>query len=49
LEEIGLSHAIANDITLIEWPEIAEDKLPENTIHVFITEHEGGRKIVVSC
>ena len=47
LVEIGLPYAIANDITLIEWPDIASDMLPENTIHVYITEHGSGRKIVV--
>lgn len=46
LVEIGLDHAIANDITLIEWPEIAEHMLPKNTIHIFITQHNDGRKIV---
>ena len=48
LVEIGLPYAIANDITLIEWPDVAADMLPENTIHVYITEHGSGRKIVVS-
>ncbi len=47
LTEIGLPYAIANDITLIEWPEIAADILPENTVHVFITEQRNGRKIVL--
>ena len=47
LVEIGLPYAIANDITLIEWPDIASDMLPENTIHVYITEQGSGRKIVV--
>ena len=47
LVEIGLPYAIANDITLIEWPDIATDFLPENTIHVYITEHGSGRKIIV--
>lgn len=47
LTEIGLPFAIANDITLIEWPEIAADNLPENTVHVFITEQGNGRKIVL--
>ena len=48
LTEIGLQHAIDNDITLIEWPEIAADMLPENTINVHITVYGDGRKIVVS-
>lgn len=47
LIEIGLPYAITNDITLIEWPEIANDILPEDTIHLYITEYNGGRKITV--
>lgn len=47
LTEIGLPYAIANDITLIEWPEIAEDILPENTIHIFLTQYDSGRKLVI--
>jgi len=46
LEEIGLSYAIENDITLIEWPEVAKDKLPSNTIHIYITQNGNGRKLV---
>lgn len=45
LEEIGLQHAIANDITLIEWPEISIDFLPKDTIHIYITEFNNGRKL----
>lgn len=48
LAEIGLMDAMAHDITLIEWPEIAAATLPPDTIHVYITEHDGGRKIVVT-
>lgn len=47
LTEIGLAHAIANDITLIEWPDIAAQMLPPDTIHVYITADGAGRKIVV--
>ncbi len=47
LVEIGLPYAIANDITLIEWPDIAVDILPANTIHLYISEYGTGRKIVV--
>jgi tRNA A37 threonylcarbamoyladenosine biosynthesis protein TsaE len=36
-----------NDITLIEWPEIARELLPENTIHVHIIQHADGRKITI--
>lgn len=47
LTEIGLSHAIENDITLIEWPEIAMEMLPEDTIHVYISQYADGRKIEI--
>ncbi len=47
LTEIGLQHAIANDITLIEWPEIASDILPDDTIHIYITQFGDGRKLAV--
>lgn len=47
LTEIGLLHAIDNDITLIEWPDIATAILPENTIHVYISIHGNGRQIVI--
>ena len=47
LVEIGLQHAIENDITLIEWPEIAASMLPENTINIHISQYGNGRKVVV--
>ncbi len=47
LVEIGLDFAIQNDITLIEWPDIARDMLPSNTIHIDIEEYDSGRKIII--
>ena len=47
LTEIGLEYAIENDITLIEWPDVARDMLPPDTIWVNITEYENGRKIII--
>ena len=47
LTEVGLEHAIANDITLIEWPEIAAGVLPVDTISVRINQCGDGRKIVI--
>lgn len=47
LTEIGLSHAMENDIALIEWPEIATEMLPEDTIHVYISQYADGRKIEI--
>ena len=37
LTEIGLPYAVQNDITLIEWPQIASDILPADTIHIYLT------------
>ena len=48
LTEIGLTHAIEHDITLIEWPDIAADMLPPDTIHIDITEHGDGRRICIN-
>ena len=48
LVEIGLVHAIQNDITLIEWPDIAKDFLPRDTLHVYISEFQDGRKIEIA-
>lgn len=47
LEEIGLPYAIENDITLIEWPDIAKDILPKDTIHIYISQFGDGRKLVL--
>ena len=47
LAEIGLQYAIDNDITLIEWPDVAKDVLPKNTIHIYITQNGDGRKLVI--
>ncbi len=48
LVEVGLEHAMHNDITLIEWPEIAENMMPKDTIHVYISMHGDGRRVSVS-
>ncbi|MCL2737591.1 MAG: tRNA (adenosine(37)-N6)-threonylcarbamoyltransferase complex ATPase subunit type 1 TsaE [Alphaproteobacteria bacterium] len=48
LEEIGLSHACANDITLIEWPEIAAHILPADTIHLHLEQEGEGRILRMS-
>lgn len=47
LVEIGLPYAVANDITLIEWPDIAKDILPENTVHIYLENYKDGRKLTV--
>lgn len=48
LAEIGLGHALQNDITLIEWPDVASEMLPPDTIHVHITGGDNIRKIVIN-
>ncbi len=47
LTEIGLPYAIQNDITLIEWPDIAADILPENTIHIYLSGDGDKRRLVI--
>lgn len=47
LTEIGLPYSVQNDITLIEWPDIATDILPDNTIHIYISGDGDGRVIEV--
>lgn len=47
LVEIGLPYALQNDITLIEWPEIAADILPPDTIHIYITGDGDVRNITI--
>ncbi len=51
LVEIGLPYAVQNDITLIEWPDVASGLLPRDTIHIYIsscgTECNMGRKLVI--
>ena len=51
LEEVGLPYAMQNDITLIEWPDVAAGMLPNNTIHIYISpcgdDCPSGRKLVI--
>jgi tRNA threonylcarbamoyladenosine biosynthesis protein TsaE len=51
LENIGLFETIKSNITLIEWPQIAEKYLPKNclkiTIKNVINRHEEAREIII--
>ena len=52
LTEVGLPYAIQNDITLIEWPDVADGILPKDTIHIYISSCgadccPNGRKITL--
>jgi tRNA threonylcarbamoyl adenosine modification protein YjeE len=47
IEELGLDEALEHDVTLVEWPERAPDRLPAERLCVAITT-EGGRKAAIS-
>ncbi len=47
LTEIGLPYAVQNDITLIEWPQIASDILPADTVHIYLTGDGDVRHLVI--
>jgi tRNA threonylcarbamoyladenosine biosynthesis protein TsaE len=51
LENIGFFETIKSNITLIEWPQIAEKYLPKNclkiTIKNVINRHEEAREIII--
>ena len=48
LEEVGIEDALDNGITLIEWPQIAQNLLPDDRfeIHIDILD-ENKRKIII--
>lgn len=43
--DIGLEEALAEGITLIEWPALVEDVLPDTALHVEMAFAPGGRAI----
>ncbi len=45
--ELGLHDLYEDTITIIEWPEIAEGMLPENTIHIYFDFIESNRKVTI--
>ena len=38
-DELGLEHALEKGVALIEWPERAQDRLPENLIEVTLDDY----------
>ncbi len=48
LLELGLDEAFSENITLIEWPEIAQDLFPKNVINVTLAIEGQGRRITLS-
>lgn len=48
LLSIGIEDFLAgNEYCFIEWPEIAEGMLPDNTVHIHIRAEDGTRKISI--
>ena len=48
LEELGIDDALNNGITLIEWPQIAENILPKNRVEIYFEiVDDGKRKIKI--
>lgn len=45
--ELGLHDLYEDTITIIEWPEIAEGMLPENTIHIYFDFIDSNRKVTI--
>ena len=45
--ELGLHDLYEDSITIIEWPEIAEGMLPENTIHIYFDFIDSNRKVTI--
>jgi len=46
--ELGLYDLFDDAITIIEWPEIADGMLPENTIHIHFEFQDQIRKVKMS-
>ena len=44
LAELGWEDALAEGISLVEWPERAADALPEDTLWLTLEEEGGGRQ-----
>lgn len=45
--ELGLEELIPQGLTIIEWPEIAEDFLPKETIKIYFSYFEDCRKAII--
>jgi tRNA threonylcarbamoyladenosine biosynthesis protein TsaE len=45
--ELGLYDLYEDAITVIEWPEIADGMLPENTIHIYFEFIDQIRKVTI--
>lgn len=48
LEELGLAEALLEGVALIEWPERAQDALPQDAVMLALTEEGDGRTVAIS-
>ena len=48
VQELGLYDLYEDAITIIEWPEIADGMLPDNTIHIYFEFIDENRKVRMS-
>lgn len=48
LDELGLDEALEDAAVLIEWPEKAAGRLPQNTLYVRLEEDDDGRSVAIS-
>lgn len=49
LDDIGFDeYCGGSGVTLVEWAELFEEKLPEEYLQVTLLHHEGGRKVILT-
>lgn len=47
LAELGLEDAFESAVTLIEWPDIATDMLPEHTLHITLQHAPNDQRNII--
>jgi tRNA threonylcarbamoyladenosine biosynthesis protein TsaE len=49
-QDLGLADYFASgELCFIEWPEVVEGLLPDDAVHVFIHEKDGGERELTIC
>jgi tRNA threonylcarbamoyl adenosine modification protein YjeE len=49
LDELGFDEALSNGICLVEWPEVADDLLPQARIQLRLEQHGSGRTATITA
>ncbi|CDZ66815.1 7.5 kDa chlorosome protein [Neorhizobium galegae bv. orientalis] len=49
LDELGFEEALSNGICLVEWPEVADDLLPQARIQLRLEQHGSGRTATITA